>query len=812
MTGGLGDDTYVVDATGDKVVEAVNQGTDSVTTSVLLTTAAANVENYTYTGTANWTFAGNDLNNVIQGSSGNDKLDGGKGDDTAIFTGNLSDYQITYNGGSVTIADMNGATNGANGTDTLTNFEHIQFADTTLDLPSGFKGVAAGDEAGFRVSGLGDVNGDGHADFIIGAPFADANGKDSGAAYVVYGTGASFPGTFDLSNLNGANGFKITGEAVGDAAGFSVHSVGDFNGDGISDFIIGAPNADPDATNSGAAYLIFGHDGTSPANLSLASLNGSNGFELNGALGFDFTGNSVSSAGDVNGDGYDDLIIGAYRTDGDQTYSGGAYVVFGHGGSFASEIDLSSLNGTTGFKLDGVLGYDQAGWSVSSAGDVNGDGVDDIIVGANWGANFVGAYAGAAYIVFGHTGSFSSDVDLSNLNGANGFTLGGISQGDQLGFSVSSAGDINGDGFADIIAGEPYAAGSGGAYFGAAHIVFGHAGTFASHIDAESLNETTGIGIWGPNKYGYVGLSVSSAGDVNGDGYADIIVGAPGLGTNYQGAAYVIFGHSGNFANDFVNLNFDLSLLTPAEGFEIHGAASLDNAGVSVSAAGDLNGDGFSDLLVGAPFADPHGNSSGSVTVVYGGDFNSSTSTVVVGTSADDNLVGTSSAEVIAGGAGNDDIRGNGGADAIQGGDGNDQIHVSDHSFFRIDGGNGTDTLHLDFAGAIDFGNLDGNAATSDRGKIAGIETISVDNGQANALTLHLADVLDMHVENTNVGSVASLDNVLKIDGDTNDTLALTTADGWSQTPDTSTLAGYAIYTNHNVHVAVDTDIHVTVS
>jgi Ca2+-binding RTX toxin-like protein len=163
------------------------------------------------------------------------------------------------------------------------------------------------------------------------------------------------------------------------------------------------------------------------------------------------------------------------------------------------------------------------------------------------------------------------------------------------------------------------------------------------------------------------------------------------------------------------------------------------------------------------------------------------------------------------GAQGNDVINGGGGADAINGGQGDDEIHVADNKFFRIDGGTGVDALHLDYAGAIDFGNLDGNASTSDRNRIENVETIDVDNGQANALTLHLADVLDLDVTNSNLGGVADLDNVLRIDGNAGDTLQMFNVDGWGAA-DTSSLSGYAIYSYQAVKVAVDADIVVSMT
>lgn len=212
--------------------------------------------------------------------------------------------------------------------------------------------------------------------------------------------------------------------------------------------------------------------------------------------------------------------------------------------------------------------------------------------------------------------------------------------------------------------------------------------------------------------------------------------------------------------------------------------------------------------MVGIPGTSPGANAGyGSVEVIFG----KADASAVLGGHFNDRWDGSSAGEVIVTAQGNDTIFGGGGADSIHGGSGNDQIHVSDHSFFRVDGGSGTDVLHLDFAGAIDFGNIDGNAATSDRGKISGIEVLDIDNGHANAVTLHLADVLDIDVQDVDVGGVSTLDNVLKIDGEAGDTLALFSADHWGAA-DTSTLAGYAIYTSGNVKIAVDDDIAVSVT
>ena len=179
--------------------------------------------------------------------------------------------------------------------------------------------------------------------------------------------------------------------------------------------------------------------------LDLSMLDGTNGFTLTGIDRFDNSGTSVSSAGDVNGDGYDDLIIGAaFRAspNGD-IYAGETYVVYGGASALGTDgvLALSSLNGTNGFILNGIDARDNSGWSVSSAGDVNGDGYDDLIIGARL-ADPNGDDSGETYIVYGGASAPGTEgmLDLSVLDGTNGFTLIGIDAGDQSGSSVSSAG------------------------------------------------------------------------------------------------------------------------------------------------------------------------------------------------------------------------------------------------------------------------------------------------------------------------------------------------------------------------------------
>lgn len=187
-------------------------------------------------------------------------------------------------------------------------------------------GEATYDYSGHSVSGAGDVNGDGLADLIVGSPEADFNGFFSGRSYVVFGkTGTA---AVSLSAIAaGTGGFAINGESGGGSSGFSVSSAGDVNGDGLADLIVGAYYSEPNGTNSGRSYVVFGKTGTAAVELSKIAA-GAGGFAVSGEAPYDRSGISVSAAGDVNGDGLADLIVGAAYADPSARNSGRSYVIF----------------------------------------------------------------------------------------------------------------------------------------------------------------------------------------------------------------------------------------------------------------------------------------------------------------------------------------------------------------------------------------------------------------------------------------------------------------------------------------------------
>jgi FG-GAP repeat len=339
---------------------------------------------------------------------------------------------------------------------------------------------------------------------------------------------------------------------------------------------------------------------------------GTRGFKVSGALTGDGLGGLISGIGDINGDGFADMAISATGTDRvGATNVGAVYVIFGKA-SATTDINVTSLDGSNGFKLTGNLltANSALGTDISPAGDVNGDGRKDFIVASS--AGFF-ANSGKAYVVFG-AASFAATLDVSGLNGSNGFGLIGDNVLDYFGTSVAGGSDLNSDGIDDIVVGAPGSAVTA-ALGGRAFIFFGRS-TWTATVAAS----TNSFAVAPTGASDQLGSTVAMGGDVNNDGREDLLlgsIGTPATGASGAGNATIIFGRpiGTPFPATISATSLDGS---SASGFRVRGIAANDGLGVPAAFVGDVNGDNVGDILMGAASSAATATGAGQSCVLFG--------------------------------------------------------------------------------------------------------------------------------------------------------------------------------------------------
>lgn len=470
-----------------------------------------------------------------------------------------------------------------------------------------FNGINSSDFAGTSVANGGDINGDGIKDLIICADHAMApansgypSGRtNAGACYIFFGKPPGWPSptTLDQADLT------IYGANANDALGHSVSIAGDLNGDGFADIVIGAPSASPvlktnTRVQAGQVYVINGR-----ANfykdyplgiIDLYSQTAS--VTITGANPYDNIGDAVTTAGDLNGDFFPDLVISAPKISSTGVnQSGQVYIIFGKA-TLPGLIDLSTTSGGA----DVIIGGFQNGGlssALSMSGDVNGDGISDLIVGVQGYTPFskTGSprvQAGGAFLFYGRKiwPSASTPMDIQNAD----LTFNGINTGDQAGSSVA-LGDLNKDGKTDIVIGARLASPNAKAYSGSTYIIFGQASYTNPVIELNAANVTIN-GVGSNDQSGRVLNCIS---DLNGDGYKDLLIGAPNAspgGRTNAGSVYVVLGKA--VFPSVINLATSFDTV-------INGAYAGDFAGGAIDASGDNNGDLLPDIIIGANYASP---------------------------------------------------------------------------------------------------------------------------------------------------------------------------------------------------------------
>ncbi len=375
----------------------------------------------------------------------------------------------------------------------------------------------------------GDVNGDGFDDLLFGAPWNFPH--ESGYACLLFGraefpesmtTGVAEPGTACFS---GPNAF--------DNVGKHLSTVGDVDGDGHPDFVIAAPLSNNSATDSGSAYLVFGQP-KFPLHTSLVNPVGVRVVRLDGTASGDSFGSAVAHA-DLDGDGLSDIAISAQYASG----AGIVYVVYGRPDWPQTPIAAAEIAQSWGFQIVATGPQGTLGRSLAS-GDFNGDRLGDLVLGDGLGLM---DWVGNAHILFGEIGRRAGTVNVSELDGSNGFTVTGIHPFDRTGEWVGNAGDFNGDGIEDFVLSGIYESTPATAA-GVAHLIFGSRDPRAATLRIDELTGSERIAFTGSQASGLCGVSSASAGDIDRSHSHSLMISCHGEGVADQwlGSVYVLKG------------------------------------------------------------------------------------------------------------------------------------------------------------------------------------------------------------------------------------------------------------------------------
>ena len=442
-----------------------------------------------------------------------------------------------------------------------------------------FVGENARDNSGYSVAGVGDVDGDGFDDLLIGANGEDSGGSGAGAAYLIYGdTLVGGSGEMDLSVAD----VMLIGESSNDNAGRLVSWLGDVDGDSLDDVLISAFANDDGGMESGKTYIVSGATLAGDSEIDLADAD----YSYMGESMYDYSGQSAAGLGDIDGDGLADFVVGAYGNDENGASSGSAYVIL------ADSLGSSSAGlGSADYQLLGESGSDYAGYSVAGPGDVDGDGLADVLVGAYRNGS-TATLAGKAYLVV------ADDLTSSRfyLSGASSAWT-GEGANDYLGYIVSSAGDVDGDEQADIMIGA-YSNDDSAADAGKSYVMLG-----SSLTSGTSSVSVADYQFYGESTADHAGQWLGSAGDVDGDGLGDLVFGAPASDTWY-----------GNGGKTYLTLATSIMLgdndLADAD-YQFMGESSSDYTGWSAKGVGDINADGLADFVSCSTGNDDGGTGAG---------------------------------------------------------------------------------------------------------------------------------------------------------------------------------------------------------